>query len=233
MQESDRTGGDADLPEDGAQGAATPGGGSGRPVGPGTPAGGPAGPEGPGRPDGRRPAGGSQAEQDAIFRELVASFDAPVDLRTWPDSEDLNEVPGSGGADGRDRSGGPKGLDGLNGLEDFAPQPRPRPGTAHPSSGGPLPGPRDWDAAEDPEDDHYVPPEPPPLPTGDTTSRFAWIAVLGGPALLLFSALVWGEVGGWPALLGVVAFIGGFVTLVARMKDRDEEDDDPHGGAVV
>lgn len=207
MQDSDKAGDGADLPEDGAQGEPTPGSGTGRPA------------------EGRFPAG-SQAEQDAIFQELVASFDAPVDLRTWPDSEDLDELPG------RPRRSGPGDPGDLNRLDDFAPQPRPRPGTAHPAP-GPLPGPRDWDGPEDSDDDHFVPPEPPPLPRTDTTGTFAWIAVLGGPALLFFSALAWREISGWPAVIGVTAFIGGFVTLVARMKDRDEDDDDPHGGAVV
>ncbi|WP_229758571.1 DUF805 domain-containing protein [Peterkaempfera bronchialis] len=214
MQESDKAGGGADLPEDGAQGGSTPEGGAERPAE-------------------RRPPAGSQAEQDAIFKELVASFDAPVDLRTWPDSEDLNEVPGKG-ATGKSGPRGPGDPGDLNRLDDFAPQPRPRPrpGSGSPVS-GPPPGPRDWDAPQDPDDDHFVPPEPPPLPRGDTTTTFAWIAVLGGPALLLFSALAWRDISGWPALLGVVAFIGGFVTLVARMRDRDEDDEDPHGGAVV
>jgi hypothetical protein len=32
----------------------------------------------------------------------------------------------------------------------------------------------------------------------------------------------------------VGAFLGGFVTLVVRMKERDEDEpEDPHGGAVV
>ncbi|MGF1429739.1 hypothetical protein [Kitasatospora sp. LaBMicrA B282] len=109
------------------------------------------------------------------------------------------------------------------------------PVTPTPASPAPVPpGPRDWEAAEDPDEGHFVPPEPPPLPTGDTTAKFAWIAVLGGPALLLFDALVWREVSGWPAWVGLTAFLGGFTTLVVRMKDRDpDEPDDPHGGAVV
>ncbi|WP_377272022.1 hypothetical protein [Peterkaempfera sp. SMS 1(5)a] len=203
MQESDKTGEGADLPEDGAQQGGTPEDGTERRAEP-------------------RPPAGSQAEQDAIFKELVASFDAPVDLRTWPDSEDLGEPPG------RPRGNGPGDVGDLNRLDDFTPQPRPRPGNVHPAS-----GPRDWDSPENPDDDHFVPPEPPPLPRTDTTGTFAWIAVIGGPVLLFFSALAWREISGWPAVLGVTAFIGGFVTLVARMKNRDEDDDDPHGGAVV
>ena len=79
-----------------------------------------------------------------------------------------------------------------------------------------------------------MPPEPPPLPKADTTAKFAWLAVLGGPALLLLDAVVWREIAGWPAWVGITAFLGGFVTLVARMKDKDDDEpDDPMGGAVV
>lgn len=161
----------------------------------------------------RRPVGGSQAEQDAIFAALVAQFDDPVDLNNpeWPEVENLRA---------KEIKHAPK-----DDLNDLAPQPRPRPATE---------GPRDFVAAEDPDEGHFVPPEPPPLPALDTTARFAWLAVLGGPALLLFDVLVWREVSGWPAWVGVSAFLGGFVTLVVRMKDRDEDEpEDPHGGAVV
>lgn len=179
----------------------------------------------------RRPAAGSQAEQDAIFAALVAQFDDPVDLTDprWPEIENLRA---------------------REDLNDFAPEPRPRP--SGPSSGtsfgrgsapfsgplsdpisGPLSGPRDYEVAEDPDDDHFVPPEPPPLPPADTTARFAWLAVLGGPALLVFDAMYWHEVAGWPAWVGGLGFLGGFVTLIARMKDRGDDPSDPNDGAVV
>ncbi|MGR3933347.1 hypothetical protein [Streptomyces sp. BRA346] len=102
-------------------------------------------------------------------------------------------------------------------------------------------GPRDWDATDPSEDDfdetdegHFVPPEPPPLPESDTTSRFAWLGVLGGPLLLLGVVLFQVELTWWIATLGVGGFLGGFITLVMRMQDSDdEEDDDPGRGAVV
>ncbi|MFF4477814.1 hypothetical protein ACFY1A_12500 [Streptomyces sp. NPDC001520] len=102
-------------------------------------------------------------------------------------------------------------------------------------------GPRDWEPEEPSEDDfdetdegHFVPPEPPPLPESDTTSRFAWLGVLGGPLLLLGVVLFQVEMVWWIATLGVGGFLGGFVTLVMRMKDDDEEEDeDPGRGAVV
>ncbi|MER8182607.1 hypothetical protein [Kitasatospora sp. NPDC094015] len=195
MHETNKAGGDEELPRGGAesepadQDTAEPAGAAPR-----------------------RPAAGSQAEQDAIFAALVAQFDDPVDLTDpeWPEIENLRAA--------TERPADPV-------LHELAPQPRPRRGEG---------GPRDYVAAEDPDEGHFVPPEPPPLPPADTTAKFAWLAVLGGPALLLFDALVWREVSGWPAWVGVSAFLGGFVTLVARMKaGDDDEPEDPTGGAVV
>ncbi|MBT2525746.1 hypothetical protein J7E91_09935 [Streptomyces sp. ISL-99] len=102
-------------------------------------------------------------------------------------------------------------------------------------------GPRNYSLAEPGDDDldesddgHFVPPEPPPLPPADTTSRFAWLAVIGGPVLLLVAVLLQWDMTWWLTTLGVGGFLGGFATLVARMTHGDDEDDDDPGrGAVV
>ncbi|WP_030932684.1 hypothetical protein [Streptomyces sp. NRRL S-646] len=101
-------------------------------------------------------------------------------------------------------------------------------------------GPRDYTAAAPSEDDfdeddegHFVPPEPPPLPTADTTAKFAWLGVIGGPILLLLAVLLSWDMTWWLATLGIGGFLGGFATLVMRMKTDDEDDDDPGRGAVV
>ena len=62
----------------------------------------------------------------------------------------------------------------------------------------------------------------------DAVARFSWAAVLGGPVLVIATNLLgWDR---WLAGLGVTLTIGGFVALVARMKDRDDDSDT---GAVV
>ncbi|MER6332609.1 hypothetical protein ACF09H_00740 [Streptomyces sp. NPDC014983] len=101
-------------------------------------------------------------------------------------------------------------------------------------------GPRDYRAPEPSEDDfdeddegHFVPPEPPPLETGDTTSRFAWLGVVGGPILLLVAVLLGWDMTWWLTTLGIGGFLGGFATLVARMRTDEDDDDDPGRGAVV
>jgi hypothetical protein len=99
------------------------------------------------------------------------------------------------------------------------------------SADGDYPDPlADEEDLEDDEDDEgYQPPHPPPIPRpSDAVGRFAWAAVLGGPVLVITAnVLSWDS---WLSGLGVAATIGGFVALVARMKERGPDDDD---GAVV
>ncbi|MDR3032751.1 MAG: hypothetical protein LBV78_06530, partial [Kitasatospora sp.] len=116
----------------------------------------------------RRPAAGSQAEQDAIFAALVAQFDDPVDLTdpAWPEVENLRAQNERERESGRRGPTAPAGGGGLGG---FTPRPVPRPGD----------GPRDSTPAEDPDEDPFVPPEPPPRPAAATPAKFAWLAVLG------------------------------------------------------
>jgi hypothetical protein len=78
-----------------------------------------------------------------------------------------------------------------------------------------------------------VPPEPPPLPEGDTTAKFAWLGLLGGPVLLLLAVLFGWEMTWWLTTLSIGGFLGGAATLVVRMRPGDEDDDEPGRGAVV
>ncbi|WP_328387396.1 hypothetical protein OHS81_27295 [Streptomyces sp. NBC_00400] len=102
-------------------------------------------------------------------------------------------------------------------------------------------GPRNWSPSEPSDDDfdetdegHFTPPEPPPLPQADVTAKFAWLAVIGGPLLLVAMVLLQQPVTWWITVLGIGGFLGGFATLVARMKNDDEDDNDlPGSGAVV
>ncbi|WP_406057718.1 hypothetical protein OG462_13760 [Streptomyces sp. NBC_01077] len=102
-------------------------------------------------------------------------------------------------------------------------------------------GPRDYSPAE-PDDapggsdeGHFVPPEPPPLPEADATTKFAWLAVVGGPVLMLVAVLLGWDMTWWLTTLCIGGFLGGFATLVGRMKHDDDDDgfDDPGRGAVV
>lgn len=106
-------------------------------------------------------------------------------------------------------------------------------------------GPRDYelpeskddgiDEPDDGDEGHFVPPEPPPLPEADVTAKFAWLAVIGGPVLMLIAVLFQWEMTWWLTTLCIGGFLGGFATLVARMPHDDDDDTygDPGRGAVV
>jgi hypothetical protein len=167
-------------------------------------------PEGAERPE------RSERSDDELFAELVAGFDEPVaeSDRSWPEAEDVSD---------------------LNDLNDLKPQARPRPVIR------PLPvvravppvDPRAWTAAEDPDDEHYTPPEPPPLPQAQPATKLALLALVVGIVLILLGGI--GELPGMATFLGVCSVAGAVATLVVRMKDPDpdDHDDDPNHGAVV
>jgi hypothetical protein len=94
--------------------------------------------------------------------------------------------------------------------------------------------PADWvpRVPEQPVEEGYVPPEPPPLPRGDIIGWLAWTAVIGGPLFLLLASQVWTDIGRIWIMLAVLAFIAGFAAIVARLPNS-RNDDDPDDGAVV
>jgi hypothetical protein len=148
-------------------------------------------------------------DEDQIFAEIVASFDRPSagGERPWPAEENIDETPEDTAEDPAEES--PSESTGELTLTARVVKP----------------------ATDDEDDeDHFVPPPPPPLPKPDAMTRFAWIALLGGPVYLVASVFLSWEVPSWAAFVAVAAFIGGFVALVLRMGDEPPEDDD---GAVV
>ncbi|MFE2045007.1 hypothetical protein ACFXAZ_29640 [Streptomyces sp. NPDC059477] len=179
-------------------------------------------------------------DEEAAWAAIVAGYGSeppdPPGAKPFKSVEDLalleSEKNGDGGdkaarSDGEPREEGPRP---LGSSVSFAP-----------GVGG---GPRDYSVAEPSEDDfddddsddgegHFVPPEPPPLPTADVTAKFAWLAVIGGPLLLLLAVLLSWDMTWWLGTLGIGGFLGGFATLVARMRTDDEDGDDPGRGAVV
>jgi hypothetical protein len=159
----------------------------------------------------------AEHDDDAIWADLVAAFEAaPQDgPNPWPDQENLDETGDDRTAgEGRDRTGR---LPTVRMIE-------PVDASGHQDAA-------DAAEAEDAADeDRYIPPPPPPLPRGDSVTRGAWAALLGGPLYLLLTVFLGWEVPGWAAFLSVAAFIGGFVTLVLRMGDEPRGPDD---GAVV
>lgn len=104
-------------------------------------------------------------------------------------------------------------------------QPGPTTAGDHPD---PLADPVELDDDES-EGHRYVPPEPPPLPRpADTAARLSWAAVVAGPVLAIGANLLrWDD---WLVGAGIAITVGGFVALMARRTDRE---DDGNDGAVV
>ncbi|MER6503493.1 hypothetical protein ABT218_30100 [Streptomyces sp. NPDC001455] len=190
-----------------------------------------------GPPDGPGPGEGPDNErldEDAAWQAIVAGYGEeppdPPGARPFRSIEDL-----AGLED--DRSGV---LDPDKGIGKKAPGPPERPlGSSVVFAPG-VGGPRDYELAKPEDDDlddtdegHFVPPEPPPLPEADVTAKFAWLAVVGGPVLMLLAVLLRWEITWWLGTVCVGGFVGGFITLVARMGDDDDDEDDPGRGAVV
>ncbi|NDL57303.1 hypothetical protein [Phytoactinopolyspora mesophila] len=81
------------------------------------------------------------------------------------------------------------------------------------------------------EDDHFVPPNPPPIPRGDRATRWAWTGMAGAPSVLLLSSVLNWTPSNEVMLVLVGGFVAGFVTLIGRMRGRNPHD--PDNGAVV
>jgi hypothetical protein len=148
------------------------------------------------------------ANDDLSWAQIVADFDQPVaiDKRVWPSDEEVAE------------GTTPTLMDSI--LDD--PVPNPNATDEHDRE------------TEDHRDtgDHYVPPPPPPLPSLDPVTQLAWVGTIGGPVLMLVSVLFGLSLPPFLVGLAIVGFVGGFVTLVARMTSRNV-DDDPDNGAIV
>ena len=77
----------------------------------------------------------------------------------------------------------------------------------------------------------FEPPEPPPIPLPDTIGRFAWAGAIGGPIFLVLIYVL--GLGSFLTTLALVASIAGFITLVARKREREVSDGERDDGAVV
>ncbi|MFG3393264.1 MULTISPECIES: hypothetical protein [Streptomyces] len=206
-------------------------------------------------PEGTKPAGDGGAEQeraideDAAWAAIVAGYGEeppdPPGAKPFKSVEDLalleddqRNVAGSG-----DGSAGEPADKGSGKTPPKPPEKKPLGSSVVFAPG--VAGPRDYelpeskddgiDQPDDGDEGHFVPPEPPPLPEADVTAKFAWLAVIGGPVLMLIAVLLQWEMTWWLTTLCVGGFLGGFATLVARMPSDDDDDTfgDPGRGAVV
>jgi hypothetical protein len=87
---------------------------------------------------------------------------------------------------------------------------------------------------DNPDDEHFVPPTPPPLPRLDPVTKGAWAALFGGPGYLVLATAAGWSIPALAAFCAVAAFVAGFAVLVLRMHGPESEGpDDNDNGAVV
>ena len=154
------------------------------------------------------------SDDEAAWRDLVAQYSVPAAAEggpPWPAREDPEAA----------QAPAQEWADPVPGVTPAPPQAR----IIRPAVPAPLPSAGD--------DEHYVPPDPPPLPRLDPVTKGAWAALFGGPGYLLLAVLLGWVVPSWAAFCAVAAFVGGFATLVVRMAERPPGDSGPDDGAVV
>jgi hypothetical protein len=84
------------------------------------------------------------------------------------------------------------------------------------------------------DEEHFIPPAPPPLPKLDSMTKGAWAALFGGPGYLLVAVTAGWQVSGLAAFCAIAAFVAGFAILVLRMHEPGPGGpDDGDDGAVV
>jgi hypothetical protein len=83
----------------------------------------------------------------------------------------------------------------------------------------------------DDDAEHFVPPDPPPVPRATPARRLAWAGLFLPPVLMLLAVAFGWEFAPWFSMMLVASFVGGFVFLIATMpRDGGDGWDD---GAVV
>ena len=180
--------------------------------------------------------------------------DGPAGSEGRRGPEGAHGAGGSPEARGADHARGARGVEGIRGFDDegvrraFGPGERPetsepdviqaarrdRRAAAHGTharkirarKAPPRPAPDD--------EEHFIPPAPPPLPSLDPIAKGAWAALFGGPGYLVVATAAGWSVSGIAAFCAVAAFVAGFAILVLRMNDPGPGDpDDGDDGAVV
>jgi hypothetical protein len=199
--------------------------------------------DGNGLPDGHpdnhvdgAPYGGDST--DDAWAQIVAGFDLPTSVGAgpWPLAEDLPPDSDQPRADRRNPSSIESLYTGTQETGDQSPVPRrivrpvdPTFDDATPSGTAATPS-----GEYDPLsilDEHFVPGPPPPLPRLRRGTRWALAAILVGVVLIVVRAF-WDTVPD-AVLLGVLFVVGGFIGLVAMMREDRPSDSDSDDGAVV
>lgn len=152
---------------------------------------------------------GRDNDFDEAWARIVAEYDRTPDDSTDHPTDRTADHPVDHPADhpGRNPGAGSDGTPFVLSLGDGPTEPAPA-----------------WSEDDSRVAGDWVPPLPPPLPRPTGATGAAWVALAGGPLLLLASIIV-----GWrlPTLLiaaSIIGFVGGLVFLIAHMDDHRHRD---------
>jgi hypothetical protein len=154
---------------------------------------------------------------DDAWARIVAAFDSPAysGAAPWPTAEDLP----------------PEADDGRSvPRRVIRPVERPVDNDRNAGAAEPIDAFDEYDPLSI-LDEHFVPDMPPPLPRLQRGTRWALASIVVGIALLVTKSF--SDAVPYAVTLGVLAIIGGFVALVARMREDRPGDSDSNDGAVV
>jgi hypothetical protein len=162
------------------------------------------------------------ADVDAAFASIVADWAADGAPR-WPDEASGPELPGPSQTRADDAPSSGLGTATPPGGQQRpdAVRPQPDPADGHRRHVPPVP----------PEDEHFVPPEPPPLPRLGLSSLLGLALLVVGVVLLAVPGLLGGPIGLGivPGLLAMTAGLGWLVFGLRRGRGSDGSDD----GAIL
>ncbi|MBB5156226.1 DUF308 domain-containing protein [Saccharopolyspora phatthalungensis] len=146
---------------------------------------------------------------DAAFAEIVADLERDSTFARWPEDTSANAA------------------DTANAVNDTAvaePQPE--------LDLGPRDwGPRDWVPKPDEAEEHFVPPEPPPLPTPRPATLLGIAVIAMGLLILLVPGLA-GMSGSLTMPLGLVLISAGIGWLLLRLRQGPPNSEDDDGAQV-
>jgi hypothetical protein len=82
-------------------------------------------------------------------------------------------------------------------------------------------------------DEHFVPEPPPPLPRPAVATFWALVGLVGGLLVLVLAGILQWQLDPVVQTAAGFGILGGFATLIWRMREAPDDDDDGDDGAVV
>lgn len=142
---------------------------------------------------------------DATFAEIVADLERDSTFARWPEDGPSGRAANTASA--------------VSDAAEVEPQPEHDAGS------------RDWTPQPDEEEEHFVPPEPPPLPTPRITTLLGIAVIAVGVLILLVPGLAW-MASSLSIPLGLVLISAGIGWLLLRLRQGPPNSGNDDGAQV-